>query len=104
MIIKNTATEYKEVTLDKDHMKIVRGERIPDGLLKANKIARDTFGLKYVDKEKEWHWVARVPKIVIDKLYREYPDEMKSEGSKFLYEWLDRPENNIWKTFEGKLI
>lgn len=103
MIFNKKKNEYKEVSFEGDKLKIFRAEQIPDGLLKANQIERDTPGFKWMDKEKEWHHVARVPKIVMDRLYREYPEEMREPGNKFLYEWLDREENHIWKTYKGKL-
>jgi len=103
MIVKNTNKEFKEVSLDGDNLKILRAERIPDGLLRANQIQREAGGFNWMDKEKEWHHVARIPKIVMDRLYREYPDEMQDPESKFLYRWLDLPENKVWKTFAGRL-
>lgn len=107
MLIKSKTKEISQrsgITYQDDKYVITRHERIPDGLLKANQIARETKGLKYVDEEKEWHWVARIPKVVYDQLLFDYPDEMKSSESKFLYEWLDRPENQIWKTFKGNIL
>src|SRR5688572_181489 len=103
MIVENTEDKFKEVSFEGDNLKIVRAERIPDGLLRANKIQRDTGEFSWMDKEKAWHHVARIPKIVMDRLYREYPEEMRDPESKFLYEWLDREENKLWKSFSGRL-
>lgn len=103
MIISSDKTKFKEVSFEGDNLKIFRGEVIPDGLLRANKIQRDNGEFNWMDREKEWHHVARIPKIVMDRLYIEHPEEMRDPESKFLYKWLDREENKIWKTFAGRL-
>lgn len=103
MIIYSDNNKHKEVSFEGDNLKIFKAERIPDAFLKENFAARESGQFHWMDKEKEWHHVARIPKIVMNRLYREYPTEMRAAGSTFLYEWLDRPENKIWKTFAGHL-
>lgn len=103
MIVYSDNDKHKEVSFEGDDLKIFKAERIPDKFLKENQILRESGQFHWMDKEKEWHHVARIPKIVINRLYKEYPEEMREPGNKFLYEWLDKPENQIWKTFGGNL-
>lgn len=103
MIVYSDNEKHKEVSLEGDNLKVFTAERIPDQFLQENKILRDSGQFHWMDKEREWHHVARIPNIVMNRLYRDYPEEMREPGSKFLYEWLDSEEGKIWKTFKGRL-
>lgn len=102
MIIKKTATEHKEFSLEGDKFKILHAEKIPDGFMASLEILRKEKGLKWVDKDKEWHMVGRIPKIIYDRLWHDFPDEMRDPDSKWLYEWLDTDEGKVWKAFTGR--
>jgi len=103
MIIKKPYVVKDELTFEGDKFKILRTELIPDGFSKSLEIMRAEKGLKYVDQEKEWHLAARIPKVIFDRLWRDFPDEMREPGSKWLYKWLDTDEGKVYKTFAGKL-
>lgn len=104
MIIRSDNNVHRELNFEGDKFKINHVERIPDGFLKSNQEARkDKNAVKSVDNEL---WlVARIPQLTYMQWYRKYP-ELRGDAEsswKFLKKLLQKPENEIFRTYSGNL-
>lgn len=104
MIIKNTNSEYKEFSLEKDQFKVFEAHDV-ENLLVWNWQDRKRNEKYWLDpKEKELLHVARIPQITYAAWYKKYPELRDPETSqKFLLKLLDEEENHIFKTTAGHL-
>jgi hypothetical protein len=104
MIIKSDENHLSQINFDGDKFKIDHVERMPTGLLESNREARkDKKTVKSADGEL---WlVARIPQLTYMKWYREYP-ELRGDPDtswKFLKKLLQKPENEVFRTYAGNL-
>lgn len=105
MIIKSTATEHKELSFEGDQFKVRHIERIPDGLLKANhELRKEKNSVKSFDNEL---WlVGRIPMITYMQWCKDHPELKSSDPNiswPMLKKLMNKPENDIFKTYAGNL-
>ena len=89
-----------------DNKIIVQSSQDCSAIAKSNKIIRNDVDVKFnsrYDRTGRWHWAARIPNIIVDKLMREKSPEgiMKWHDKKYMKKWLNDPNNKAWRTGGG---
>ena len=89
-----------------DNKIIVESAQDCGEIARSNKSVRNQTDIKFnskFDRKGRWHWAARIPNIIVDRLMREKAPSglTKWNDKKYMKKWLNDQDNRAWRTGGG---